>query len=261
MTPVETSPPRSGRQRVVVAVAVVFVLLVTFAGTMNLVPQLIRSTYEQERTIVPQGQRLTVTSGPGSVTVAPSRDGTVSVRTAVRYGLSRPAVVESTTAAGVELSARCTGIVDNDCVVDYTITVPPAFGVTVVSTSGDVEIDGIAGPVRLDLESGEAALSDLAGPVIVTSDADVYGERLRSPTLSVRSGSGDVRVAFTAVPLSVDAESGHGHVDVGVPGSVAYRVAAHAPDGRSVVEVPVDPLAASAIIVLSGTDDVRVHPS
>ena len=257
MTPIETGH----RPRVVTVVAVAFVLVATFAGTMNLIPQVIRSTYEQNRTIVPQGQRLTVESGPGSVTVAPSRDGMVAVRATVRYGLSRPELVESSTAAGVDLSARCTGIVDNDCVVDYVIAVPPAFGVTVVSSSGDVQVDGLAGPVRLDLESGEAALSDLAGPVIVTSDADVYGERLRSPALSVRSGSGDVRVAFTAVPASVEVQSHDGYVDVGVPGSTAYRVAAHTRDGRTVIEVPVDPLAASAIVVLSGGDGVRVHPS
>jgi hypothetical protein len=92
--------------------------------------------------------------------------------------------------------------------VDYTISVPRATAVRVLSRSGRVHITGTRGIVVTELMSGRCSVEDVQGTVEVSSrSGSVLVERITgNVTASARSGR--VRVADVKGDVSVEARSG-----------------------------------------------------
>jgi hypothetical protein len=260
--PTSTEPTTSPRPGVLVA-AVLLVVVVVGMGAMHLLSQVATGTYERTTTLTPPTERFTVTSDAGDVTLAPSTDGAVHVRTVVRYGLGEPELVEETTSAGVRLDATCSGLLATHCDVDYVVELPPSFEVLVSGRAGDVTASGLTGPITVDRGSGDVALFDLAGPVDVTSRSGVIsGRGLRSPAVRATTMSGDVQLELLEPPRAVAVDVGSGDIDIAVPATGAgYRVDARTASGEETVLVPVDPTGASMIVADNRSGDIRIRPS
>jgi len=77
-----------------------------------------------------------------------------------------------------------------NCGFSYELRVPTAAHVTVSTASGDVDVRGIAGPVRIDASSGDIEIHNIGGQV------------------RARAQSGDINISSIASSLEAYASSG-----------------------------------------------------
>lgn len=245
----------------VLVLSVLFVIGVVAFGMMSLLSQVVRGSFDRTSTLVPHSGRLDITTSTGNVTVVPSRDERVHVRTEARYGLDEPTLVEETDAAGLRLAAHCESFLATRCEVSYTVEVPQAIAVTVEGDGGDVTVRGTTGPVTVSQRSGDVFLQDLAGPVEVTTIVgEVRGSGLRGGSARIDTGSGDVLLDMAVPPDQLQVISDSGEIEVGVP-PVPYRVDARSRAGDERIAVPIDLTSRRLIVVSSGAEDVSVRPA
>jgi len=79
--------------------------------------------------------------------------------------------------------------------VDVRLGVPPGAGVVVAEHAGDVAIEGISGPVRLESAGGQAIVQDVQGTVEVNSRVtDLSIRRVLGPVqFEVRGGRAEIQ--------------------------------------------------------------------
>jgi hypothetical protein len=258
-----TSTPIRPRHGLVV-VAVIFVALVVGTGAIQLFTRTASTTTERSTVYTPVGQRFTVEGDADDLTIVPSADGQVHVRTVVRHGITQPELVEESTPSGVYLDASCDrlfdGFFDGDCDVAYTVELPPSFELVTAGNAGDVTVRGLTGPVRVDRSAGDVELIDVSGPVDVTLEGgEITAHGLRSDTVRAESMSGDVRLDLVEPPEAVRVATGSGEVDVTVPAETSYRVSASTNDGERSVTVPLDPASPRTITITGVSGDVWLH--
>jgi DUF4097 and DUF4098 domain-containing protein YvlB len=91
---------------------------------------------------------------------------------------------------------------------------------------------------------------------------DVHGDRLKSPTVSINSGTGDIELDFVTAPRAINIDSGTGDVTIRVPGgSYAIRTDTGTGSTRFDSGIVTDPSSANAIRINSGTGDVNIERS
>ena len=100
--------------------------------------------------------------------------------------------------------------------VDYTISLPRSAGLVVISSEGDVDIQGTAGSLFVDIEKGHLTALDISG------DCKLYG-----------SYSG-VNVTLNTLALDTHIESAVGPLVVRLASSISARI--HAISGGRIVE-------------------------
>ena len=86
------------------------------------------------------------------------------------------------------------------CETDYRIEVPRELAVSVKADAGNVNVTGLTGRVTLESNAG-----------------NVEGVRLGSSHVKASTDAGNVSLAFTTAPTSVDAESDAGDVEIDLP--------------------------------------------
>jgi hypothetical protein len=255
-----TAPVRRA-PRLLVALAVVFVLVVATTGAFSLIAQGFRSTTDFTRTLTAQADKLTVHNDRGDVLLLPSRDGLVHVFAESQHGISEPQVDAESTARGVTLDGSCDSDLAIECTVDFTVQVPASFDVDVTVGAGSVTASDLAGQIWVGHLSGDVRLDDLSGPVSVTGDEGrVEANGLRSATVDVSNGSGDVQVEMAAVPTSMRVYSEQGDVQIAVPGTEEYRIEAAAA-GSTQIGVADDAMAPHSIRATSRSGDVVIWPA
>lgn len=275
------SPPR----RATVLLAVVFVLVVISFGAAQLLSQAVHGSSTTDTVLTAAAAHLSIRTGRGDVTVVPSPDGDVHVRTDARFGLRAPQLVEDSTPAGVRLEADCHGFLGSGCEVSYTVAVPPAFDVTVSADSGDVTVPDLGGRLDTDVSSGDVRLAGLSGDVAVrAASGDITATGLRSGSVRAETAAGDVTLAAATAPRALVARTSSGNVDVGLPSGRSYRVDVESPVlprpldahsdgdarhpvflppelGRRLVTVATDPASDATVVVGTDAGDITVHPS
>ena len=234
------------------AAAIVFALVSPLAGN---------DRYEQVSTLASPTERLTVRNGSGDVDVSASPDADVHVLARVRYRRERPQLVEELSPTGLLLEPRCAGGWFASCSVDYEIQVPPAFAVEIGSSSGEVRVRAVDGPVDVEASSGDIEVADVSGELTLsTSSGTVSGDGVSSVVVRASTSSGGVRLDLLAPPREVVAETSSGEVEVAVPGDRAYRVETDTGSGEQVVDVRADDSAPGSIRATTGSGDVTVRP-
>jgi DUF4097 and DUF4098 domain-containing protein YvlB len=245
----------------VLSAAVLMVVLVCGTGAFALLSEAVTSTVERTNAFTPAADRLVV-DADGDVTIGPSSDGQVHVRTVVRHGLGEPEIVQESTPAGVRLDAGCREFLAVHCDIRHEVQVPPAFQVTIDGADGDVTASGLRGPLTIDRRTGDIALADLTGPLDLSSrTGEITGDALRAEVVRATSRTGDVRLELVAPPQSVDVTTDDGEVDLAVPADVSYRVDATTRSGEEHVLVPLDAASARTLRIDGRTGDVTVRPS
>lgn len=219
--------------------------------------------YEQASVVSPvaQAQQLTVHSASGDVLVSPSPDGDVHVLARVTYRSEKPELIQESTASGVLLDNRCAGgWWFASCSVDYEVQVPPAFAVDVDASSGGVVVRAVDGPVVVDVSSGDIEVQDVTAELSLrTSSGEVSGSGVRSQIVRAETSSGDIRLELATAPQELDAVASSGEIDIAVPGTEAYRVAATTSAGEEQVDVRQDPSSTRSISATSSSGDVTVR--
>ncbi|GAY10625.1 DUF4097 family beta strand repeat-containing protein [Pseudonocardia sp. N23] len=259
--PVEAAPGPRRPHPVLVTLAVLGVLVAAAAGVAQLLGNAVHSTTVTEATYTPASPHLAVTTNSGDVSLLPSTDGAVHVRTQARHGLNRPDLVADAGPTGLVLDSHCNGFLADFCQVSYTIAVPSTLSVTVSTGVGDIVVRDLDGRVDADTTGGDVLLTGLGGDVTVrTISGDVVGTGLRSGSVLAESTVGDVTVATTTAPTGVTARSTVGDVDVAVPASRPYRVDTGNGSGQTRILLPVDPAATATVSATSDSGDVTVRP-
>jgi len=100
--------------------------------------------------------------------------------------------------------------------IDYQVTVPKAALGTVVSRSGRVEIEGIAGPLEVDVRSGRIGVRDIGADTrIISRSGSVQVESVRGSVV-IESRSGSLRLGGCTGNATVISRSGSVQIeDVG----------------------------------------------
>lgn len=127
------------------------------------------------------------------------------------------------------------------CGGDVLVRAPSRVDLEVAVKTGDVSVRGMAGQLRIDVQTGE-----------------IRGERLSSREVELSSKTGDVHVALSRRPTLLAAVVSVGDVDLDVPAG-AYFLQLDAGTGKVRVDgVSHDPEAEGYIVAVTGAGSIRV---
>jgi len=139
----------------------------------------------------------------------------------------------------VRLEVRGSDVEVADVVGDVTVN-GPAVGSTVVrkaakitritSPWSDLTFEHLTG--RLEMDSGDIEVSDVAGPArIQTHNKDVTAENVAGQ-LDIVSSHGDVKVVYSTPPVSpLNITNDSGEVDLTLPGRASFQISAFSRSG------------------------------
>jgi Putative adhesin len=167
----------------------------------------------------------------------------VEVRRTDDFAFGHPPVNERELSRGVlRLRSRCAQVAVGTCSAKYRLNVPNNVPITVVTRSGDVDLDGFRGSARIATRNGDIAASSFCGFL-----------------LDARAETGDVSATAACAPERLELRSRTGDVQAVVPPG-RYRVDADSDEGARTVRglVPVED-APFQILALSGAGDVAVE--
>ena len=80
--------------------------------------------------------------------------------------------------------------------IHVTVTIPDEFNMTIQTSDGDIEADGIKGDISLRTSDGDIIVGELEGPSIFikSSDGDLTADGLNAKEIELRTSDGDVRI-------------------------------------------------------------------
>jgi hypothetical protein len=192
------------------------------------------------------------------VIARPRKD--VQVTSSVMYDpkLGGP-LFETRAVSGGRLTLSCPG--EGQCGQYTTVAIPPDVAVTVISGGATVSADGLHGPLTASTQGGDLHVSDLTGPLYADTEAGAVSARgLRSQTVIVSAGGGDVQIGFARPPRTVVVSSWGNPVTLTVPGG-PYAVNALAAQSGVSVRVPISPGAPRTLTLTSDNGPVTVEPA
>ena len=92
--------------------------------------------------------------------------------------------------------------------VDYQLTVPRATRAKILSRSGRVEVENVAGPLDIEPRSGRVSLREIGGDATVSSRSGAVHAESMAGSLSVVSRSGGVKAQDIQGDVTVQIRSG-----------------------------------------------------
>ncbi|MFI5760274.1 DUF4097 family beta strand repeat-containing protein [Streptomyces sp. NPDC051563] len=212
-------------------------------------------------------------AGSGSIDVVAGSGPGVTVRRTVHYrGDTVPEPAQRVSGGVLTLTnGACSG----RCSVDYRVEVPASATVRAKSSSGRVTVSGVAaakvvtssGGVRVDRIAGALEVGTDSGPVradgvagglkVRTSTGSITAGELAGPGAEARSDSGDVRLTFAKAPSSVAVKTSSGDAEVQAP-AAPYAVDVSTASGDRRITVPADPSAPARLAVRTSSGDVTI---
>ena len=185
---------------------------------------------------------VVIHGGSGSIDVTGSARSTVSVSQRASYSKTPPNATHSLRGGTLTISYSCP--VEIVCGVAYDVQVPRGVAVTVSAGAGSITLTSLTGTVSARAAAG---LITAAG--------------LRSAIASFTSNAGGVIASFTAAPRSLTVNTNVGPIALTVPGSVAYRIAAHTFVGSATVTVHRSGSSAHSISARSDLGSISIEPA
>ncbi|MFE9565405.1 DUF4097 domain-containing protein [Streptomyces sp. NPDC006487] len=212
-------------------------------------------------------------SGSGTIEVVAGSGPGVTVRRTVHYrGDTVPQPARRLSGGVLTLTnGECSG----RCSVDYRLEVPASATVraksssgrvtvsgvaaaNVVTSSGGVRVDRIAGALEVGTASGPVRADRIAGPLKVrTSTGSVTAGELSGTGADARSDSGDVRLAFTTAPASIAVRTSSGEAKVKVP-AAPYALDVSTDSGERDITLPATPSASARLAVTTSSGDIHI---
>lgn len=204
--------------------------------------------------------RFDVTDLAGDLIVEGIDDGPNELVQELHTGITSPDVTLRLTGARFAYDTRCAWF-DVRCGVRVTARIVDRLPVAASSSSGDIRVTGMRGPLVLDSAGGSITVRDSGGDLQLQSSAgDVTVRDANATTVDASSSGGDVRIELGNIPRRVAANSSAGDVEIILPpGETGYRVEADASDGEADVQVRTDPDSPNVIQASSSAGEVTVR--
>jgi hypothetical protein len=181
----------------------------------------------------------------GEITIRAGDETTV--KREVHYGGDKPGRTVKVEDGVLQLDA-CD---KPDCSIDYEVTVPEGTKVigesdsgsidisgvaeaTVKASSGEVNVDDVAGEVKVDASSGSVDLTGIGGAVVAKADSGSVRVELSEPQdvrVDVDSGSVEVTVPDGSYRVSTSTDSGNVDSDVDDDSSGEHHLDLHTDSG------------------------------
>ncbi|MBX6389616.1 MAG: DUF4097 family beta strand repeat protein [Frankia sp.] len=263
------TPPRASRTARTALLAVGLLLaggLAFFAGT-EAIDQTTGQVHNDQHLDLPAGvDRLVVSLGSGNVRLTGADDGPVAIDASMRSVVAPPGLDLEVVGSTAQVHSNCgdhglLDLVDLNCHIRLSITVPAGVAVEVRTGSGNIDAVDLRGSFDLRTSSGNIRASGGSGSARMSaSSGNVRGTELGTETVDARSSSGNVMVELAVPPRHVDASTSSGNVRVVVPpGRESYDVVAQTSSGDDDVRVRTDPLSDRSIEARSSSGDVSVR--
>jgi hypothetical protein len=214
-----------------------------------------RHTYPQPITRIVfsgfEASDIDVTGGAGS---------TVEIVRELRWMSERPRFTEVWEGQTLRISHACGDVDDDECSVGYRVSLAAGVQVRAETSSGDVGLRGITGPVDLETVSGDISLAGTGGETTVkTVSGEVAATGLTAAHARVTSVSGHVRLTCAAAPQELVVRTNSGDATVRVPtGGETYRVAVSTTSGEQRVGVEQSSSAERSIQAETTSGDVVI---
>jgi hypothetical protein len=265
MTPRPTTsvPPRSpGARRawtivgLILAIALIGISVPSLVGSVSSL-----ALSARHRVFAGPVRAVTVRVDIGSVTIERATGSETAVDSTGVRGLTTPSDHEHLTGQTLVITSTCgETFFNNRCRRNYVVHVAPTVSVTVTSDEGDVETDGIDGPLDLHSGQGDVTVRGASGSVRATSSqGSVEAHDLRSPTVEAESDQGAVELGFAAPPRRATASADQGDVVISLPrGPASYQVHVGSDQGKVTNSVDTDPTSERVIRASSDQGDVTV---
>ncbi|WP_207933508.1 DUF4097 family beta strand repeat-containing protein [Actinomadura sp. GC306] len=190
--------------------------------------------------------------GAGGVTL---RGGAseASVHRKVRYRGDKPEGPTHRIEDGVLKLGDC----GSRCSVHYTVDLPAGLPVSGGTSSGGIRLSRV-GKVDVSTSSGEIRLDDVAGPVKVkTSNGKIEGRGLKGDETDAETSNGEITLR-PATQQNIRAKTSNGEITVTVPAG-SYRVAARTGNGDREIGVPNTPSARYGLDLTTSNGDITVR--
>jgi len=197
----------------------------------------------------------------GSVTVDRHAGSTAIVHSSGTRGLSFPTDRESVADGTLVIRSRCRAVIFNgNCTRNYVVQVDPSVSLAITTGQGDVTVDALAGPLVVNTGEGAVTLRRASGTVrATTGEGDISATDLRAPSADVRSGEGDIDLAYAGVPQRIVASSSQGDITVGVPRGPSYRIDAGSGQGNVSTRVAQNFGSTHVVRASSGEGDITIR--
>ncbi|GAA5159625.1 hypothetical protein [Ornithinimicrobium tianjinense] len=188
-------PPRRAGYGALRSVGLGVTALVVGAGVLSSVPEMVQRTAEQELAFPAGTTRLEVVAPVGQVVVREGEglDPVISVEKTWSFDEPR---VEMTAVDGVaRVSLDCSsGILATRCSGEWDVVVPRGLAVSVTSSAGEVELEGVTGDVTVRNSVGDTRVSGAPRTLDLTSNVGSITARLSAPAdrVVVRNNVGEV---------------------------------------------------------------------
>jgi hypothetical protein len=171
-------------------------------------------------------------------------------------GAQRPELTETWEGQTLRVSYRC---LTPNCSVDYEVSLPATVEVHAETTSGDIDVHGMSGPVVIETTSGDIALSGVGGDITAqATSGNVESTDLGSGRVTVKASSGDIGLDFTTAPELVSVRATSGDTSITVPSGRPYAVHVRTTSGDQRVAVDQSQSATGKIDVESTSGDVTI---
>ncbi|MFE0187195.1 DUF4097 domain-containing protein [Streptomyces sp. NPDC058989] len=243
----------SKRVRVIGAAAVVCVGAWGL-GACGLSPA---ETFKDDAVVSKKITAIRLDGDSGGLTVHGGKAGgaTVSVHRSVSYHGDRPKGATHRVEDGVLVLGDC----GDDCTVDYTLEVPAGIPVSGETSNGSVNLSKV-GAVKVTTSSGEVELDGVTGPVDVrTSNGQITGRGLSGRHIDAETSNGGIELS-PATAQSIRAKTSNGSVTVKVPKG-PYRISAQTSSGDKNIDVASDPAARYRLDLITSNGDITAEPA
>jgi DUF4097 and DUF4098 domain-containing protein YvlB len=199
--------------------------------------------------------RLDSTSG-GVTLNGKKGAGETSVHRSIDYsGNNKPSGATHRMEGGVLVLGGC----GKDCSVNYTVDLPAGLPVSGETSTGAVRLTDV-GSVTVKTSTGRIEMDKVAGPVKVeTHSGRITGTGIQGESIQAKTNNGAITLTPTTAQ-NVTAETSNGDVTITAP-SAHYNVKIHNNNGKHKVNIPSDPAGKYKLDLTTSNGEITINPA
>ncbi|MGI5488908.1 DUF4097 family beta strand repeat-containing protein [Microtetraspora malaysiensis] len=205
--------------------------------------------------------RVVLVGGSGDIEVDEADGGGgVKVDETLRWSSGKPVTEHKVEGDALVMSYECPHAMDN-CSVNYKVKVPKGMRVEAKVGSGDIRLNALSGPTKVETGSGDVYLTELSGPITAkVGSGDLEGTGLTGTELKVQAGSGNATLKYATAPDNIDVSAGSGDAKITLPEG-PYSVDAQTKTGDTTVSVKTDPSSPHRAVIRTGSGNITLLPA
>ncbi|MFJ4593500.1 MULTISPECIES: DUF4097 family beta strand repeat-containing protein [unclassified Kitasatospora] len=195
----------------------------------------IGTNFTDDATVTDKITGIRLDSDAGEVTVRGKAGATqAAVHRNITYRSGKPGA-STRVDGGLLVLGGC----GRNCSVDYTVELPPGLPITGGTSAGGIKLTQV-GDVSVHTSSGDITLDDVAGPVDVrTNNGEIKGTSLKGDRVSAKTDNGGIKLT-PGKAQNITAKTSNGEINVTMP-TASYHVTASTDLGEKHIGVQNDP--------------------